>query len=95
MQELPVTGFGFDGANCARNLSMLLMNRAGCPVMAAHFVEHRAPDTNAGKGCKAGAAQRIVVSRSLYQAHHPGLNQIVDFRMRRKASYQVVRNPLH
>ncbi|KAG1191095.1 hypothetical protein G6F35_013828 [Rhizopus arrhizus] len=71
------------------------VHRARHPVAPPDFIDHRAADADRGVGLERGALVGVVAARGLDQAHHAGLDQVVDFDAGRQACGKVVGDAPH
>ena len=88
------TGFCFNYPNGVTDHAGIAVYRTRCPVALAHFIEHRATDTDAGIGLETRALAGVVFARNFEQADHPGLDQVIHLHAGRQTRQQVVGNAL-
>lgn len=87
-------GFSFNRANRVADHPGITVNRAWRPIPFAHFIEHRAADSNARVRFETGAFAGVVFGRDFEQTDHPGLDQVFDLHAGRQARQQVIGNAL-
>src|SRR6202789_2586885 len=76
------------------HLAHASMHRAWSPIGLAYLVEHGAADPDARVGLEIRALRGGIVLGRVEQADHSGLDQIVNFHVRRHPAHQVVGDSL-